>query len=144
MSATVTHLRYPLASDMFRAYALSAHVRGPGKRVGDMHDHTDRQRRVTFLAGGVLSAALLSWGVAACGNEDDHERCVDSRTDTVIDDNYCTDTSTSTGYAHWYRGGSGFKVGSHVSGGETGLHGVSRGGFGSHGGSEGGEGGHGG
>jgi hypothetical protein len=101
-----------------------------------------KQHRVTLLAGGVLSAALVGWGVAACG-DDNHERCVDSRTDTVIDDANCTDTSTSTSYARWYQGGSGYKVGSHVSGGETGSHGVSRGGFGAHGGSGDG-GGHGG
>jgi hypothetical protein len=101
-----------------------------------------KQHRVTLLAGGMLSAALIGWGTGACSN-DDHERCVDSRNDTVIDDSACTDTSTGTSYAHWYRGGSRFKVGQHVSGGEVGSHGVSRGGFGGHG-EGGGGGGHGG
>jgi len=97
-----------------------------------------KRQRVKLIVGGMMSAAVISWGVAACSHND-HERCVDTRNNTVIPDQYCKDTSTSYTYAHWYRGGSGFKMGSSVSGGEVGSHGVSRGGFGGHGG----EGGHG-
>ena len=98
-----------------------------------------KRHRAKLLVGGTLSAAVIGWGVTSCSH-DDHERCVDTRDNTVIADQYCQDDSTTTSYAHWYRGGSGFRLGSHVSGGETGSHGVARGGFGGHGG----EGGHGG
>ena len=107
-----------------------------------MHGKGTRSK-AGLVAGGVMTAALVAWGVAACG-DDDHERCVDTRTDTVIPDAGCQDTSTATSYAHWYRGGSGFRLGEHVAGGEVGSHGVSRGGFGAHGEGHGGEGGHGG
>jgi len=107
-----------------------------------MREQVKRQR-AKLIAGGMLSAAVIGWGVAGCSH-DDHDRCVDTRDNTVIPDQYCKDTSTSTGYAHWYRGGSGFKLGQHVSGGEVGSHGVARGGFGAHGEGHGGEGGHGG
>jgi len=99
-----------------------------------------KRQRAKLIVGGMLSAAVIGWGVAGCSH-DDHERCVDTRDDTVIPDRYCEDTSTTSyGYAHWYRGGSGLYMGQHVRGGEVGEHGVVRGGFGGHGG----EGGHGG
>jgi hypothetical protein len=60
----------------------------------------------------------------------------------VIDDKYCQDTSTATSYSHWYFGGSGFGIGSKVSGGEEGEHGVARNGFGGHGEGGDGDGGH--
>lgn len=109
-----------------------------------MREQVKRQR-AKLIVGGMMSAAVIGWGVAGCSH-DDHDRCVDTRTDTVIPDQYCKDTTTSYTYAHWYRGGSGFQMGQHVSGGEVGEHGVTRGGFGGHGssGGEGGEGGHGG
>ncbi|GAA2019367.1 hypothetical protein GCM10009839_14780 [Catenulispora yoronensis] len=103
-----------------------------------MRDQLMRQR-TKLLVGGMLSAAVIGWGVTACSH-DDHERCVDTRDNTVIADSYCTDLSSSYGYAHWYRGGSGFTMGSKAGGGEVGEHGVARGGFGGHGG----DGGHGG
>ena len=107
-----------------------------------MREQVKRQR-AKLIAGGMLSAAVIGWGVTGCSH-DDHDRCVDTRDNTVIPDQYCKDTSTSTGYAHWYRGGSGFKLGQHVSGGEVGEHDVARGGFGGHGSSGGEGGGHGG
>ena len=91
-----------------------------------------RAGAVPLALGGVFVASLTA--LAACSSGDGSaERCVDMRTNTVIDDKYCEDTSTATSYAHWYVGGSGFKLGSKVSGGEEGEHGVVRGGFGGHG-----------
>ena len=102
-----------------------------------------RTRAVPLALGGIFVASLAT--LAACSSSgDSSERCVDIRSHKVIDDQYCEDTGTTTAYAHWYTGGSGFGIGSTVSGGEEGEHGVARGGFGGHGdgGGEGHGGGH--
>jgi len=97
---------------------------------------------VPLALGGVFVASLAT--LTACSTDDSTERCVDTRTNTVIDDKYCEDTSASTAYAHWYVGGKGFGIGSKVSGGDVGEHGVARGGFGGDGAGHGEGGGHGG
>ena len=107
------------------------------RSVPDGRARTPRRAAAVPLAlGGVFVASLAA--LSACSPDDSTERCVDMRSHTVIDDKYCEDTSATTSYAHWYTGGSGFAIGSKVSGGEEGEHGVARGGFGGHG--EGGDG----
>lgn len=97
-----------------------------------------RGAAVPLALGGVFVASLAT--LAACTSDTDTERCVDTRTNTVIEDKYCEDTGSATSYAHWYTGGSGYGIGTKVSGGQEGEHGVSRGGFGGHGAEGGGEG----
>ncbi len=79
---------------------------------------------VTF---GVIRSALI---LCACGDE---RRCVDEN-GNVVEDSKCKDADRQRslgghgGGFHWYYGGSGYRIGSRVSGGS--YHSISRGGFG--------------
>jgi hypothetical protein len=84
------------------------------------------QYKSGYVALGMVGT--LAFALTSCGSDEPDRRCVDGKTNRVVDERACED---GHGGARWYYGGGGGrKVGDTVSGGSFDKGAVSRNGFG--------------